>query len=66
MKQRTLFVLRKMEIGQTGKNLMTQVVFSMKQYHNGQKRPAEFVIIRNLNLEAHVKVIGNKCTLYRY
>ena len=28
----------------------------MKQHHFGQKNPAEFVIIRNLNLEAYVKV----------
>ena len=56
MMQRKLFVLPKMGIGQTGKNLMTQLVFSMKQYHNGQKNPAEFVIILNLNSEAYVKV----------
>ena len=56
MIQKKLFVLQKMGIGQIGKNLMTQHVFSMKQYHNGQKNPAEFVIIRNLNLEAYVKV----------
>ena len=56
MIQRKLFVLRKMGVGQTGKNLMTQHVFSMKQHHFGQKNPAEFVIIRNLNLEAYVKV----------
>ena len=59
MIQKKLFVLQKMGIGQTGKNPMTQLVFSMKQYLNGQKNPPEFVMIRNLNSGAHVKVTSN-------